>query len=111
MFILNRDEFVLAIGRAEKKHGVDIEPSLAELLLEKVADLKEGHAFVDAIRFALNGCKIWDDKRPAYRSLIGFYFGPHGGRVRARRVRRARKKPPKTVEVILEPDGQFTFRI
>jgi hypothetical protein len=101
----------VAIKAAEKKHGVLIDRSLFDLLIEKTREKYPRLSFVEARRYALNECHIWEKpKREAYNCALGKYFGPHGGYQAAKEIpRRIPKKSKLLIE--LEKRGQYKFVI
>ncbi len=126
MFQYTQRELCTGIERAEKQCGGTISQSLAEIFLEKLAELKEGYEFREALRYSLNECRIKQPERKLYRVLAGFFFGRRGNFVRARlqreaakserqkqrppRIHKPRKKVPQP-EFFTEPGGQRAFRI
>ena len=100
-----------AIKAAREKHGVVIDRSLFDLLVEKIRKNYPKWAFVDARRYALNECHIWEKKkRMAYNSALGMYFGQHGG-YRASKGTPPRVTKEKKVLFAIEKSGQYRFVI
>ena len=101
----------VAIEAAEKKHRVRIDRSMFSLLVEKTRGKYPRLPFVEARRYALNECHVWEKKqRKVYNCALGKYFGQHGG------YKAAKGSPPRVskgekVLVELEKNGQYKFVI
>ena len=108
--LLSQEE--CAIKTAGERHGVVIDRSLFDLLVEKILEYYPKLAFVDARRYALNECHIWKkEKRRAYNSALGMYFGQHGGHRASKGTPPPRVARKKEVLFAIEKSGQYRFVI
>jgi len=70
-----------ALTKVQKKYpDIVFEKYLMKVFIGKLSELLKKYEFIQARRYALNMCNIWDEKtRNAYKSLAGIYFGKRGG--------------------------------
>jgi len=81
-----------AINKVEKKKGCVLEKNLVCSVVGKMRENLKRYSrpitreqYFEARRFSLNQACIWDEEtRPFYRSLIGTFFGKHGGLQKSR---------------------------
>ena len=92
--MVNRDELKAVIVRLREEEGVIASFDMAHTLAMKLDAIKaRRHPFGQALRLALNECHIQGESRSRYATVMGAYFGSHGGK-QAARLRRE-KIPPK----------------
>jgi hypothetical protein len=99
-------ELLSAIEKSQLKYGSRIDDTLAISFISKIAEKKAIHSFTDALRFALNECRIWKrTERQIYASLAGYYFGGRGRFSQAR----ASLDREKFSAIQIGKNGQYQF--